>query len=111
MEANTAAHIGESMAHAHCIGWNMWPRRVRLDDGRVIPAWSVVWRNGPCLIEWEPLEERLRAAGMIRYGRIGDGEVRLMRALDVVETTYAMTRELCPICPTMPNWEALGVRR
>jgi aminoglycoside 3-N-acetyltransferase len=105
MEANTAAHIGESMAHTHCIGWNQWPRRVRLEDRRIIPAWSVVWRDGPCLIEWAPLEARMRGLGMIRDGAIGDGRLMMMRALDVVETTYAMTQELCPVCPTMPNWD------
>ena len=91
------------MARVHCIGFNEWPRRIRLDDGTVIPARSVVWRDGPCLIEWDPLEERMRSRGMIRDGRIGDGEVRLMKALDVVETTYEMTQEICPRCPAMPH--------
>jgi aminoglycoside 3-N-acetyltransferase len=107
MRANTAAHIGESMARVHCIGFNWEPRRVRLEDGRVIPAWGVVWRDGPCLIEWDPLEARMRDRGMIRDGRIGGGEVHLMKALDVVETTYEMTQEICPRCPTMPKgWTA-----
>lgn len=104
MRANTAAHIGETMARVHCLGFNQFPRRVRLDDGRVIPAWSVVWRDGPCRIEWDPLEARLRSRGLIRDGRIGDGEVHLMKALDVIETTFAMTQELCPGCPTLPAW-------
>lgn len=104
MRANTAAHIGETMARVHCLGFNQFPRRVRLEDGRVIPAWSVVWREGPCLIEWEPLETRLRSRDLIRDGRIGDGEAHLMKALDVIETTFALTQELCPRCPTMPAW-------
>ena len=104
MRANTAAHIGETMAHVHCIGFNQFPRRVRLDDGRVIPAWSVVWRDGPCRIEWDPLEARLRSLGLIRDGRIGDGEAHLMKASDVIATTFAMTGELCPGCPTRPDW-------
>lgn len=104
MRANTAAHIGETMAHVHCLGFNQFPRRVRLDDGRVIPAWSTIWRGGPCLIEWDPLEERMRRRSMIRDARIGDGEAHLMKALDVIETTFEMTGELCPICPTMPAW-------
>jgi aminoglycoside 3-N-acetyltransferase len=103
MRANTAAHIGEWMARVHCIGFNWEPRRVRLEDGRIIPAWGVVWRDGPCLIEWDPLEERMRSRGMIRDGRIGDGEAHLMRALDVIEVTYEMTQELCPRCSTMPK--------
>ncbi len=103
MRANTSAHIGEWMAQTHCIGWNEWPRRVRLEDGRIIPAWSVIWRNGPCLIEWDPLESRMRSRGMIRSSRIGEGEAHLMKALDVIEVTFEMTQELCPICPTMPD--------
>lgn len=111
MQANTAAHIGEWMAHVPCIGFNQAPHRVRLEDGRIIPAWSVVWRDGPCLIEWEPLEERMRSRGMIRYGRLGDGELRLMRALDVIETAHELTGELCPRCPTRPRWETLDGAR
>jgi aminoglycoside 3-N-acetyltransferase len=107
MRANTAAHIGETMARVHCIGFNQDPRRVRFEDGRIIPAWSVVWRDGPCLIEWDPLEARMRSRGLIRDGRIGDAEVHLMRALDVIDVTYEMTQELCPRCPTMPHgWTA-----
>ena len=108
MRANTAAHIGESMAHVHCIGFNRFPRRVRLDDGRVIPAWSVVWRDGPCLIEWQPLEDRMRSRGQIRSGRIGLGEAHLMLARDVVDTAHEMTFELCPACPTRPDWASLA---
>jgi aminoglycoside 3-N-acetyltransferase len=107
MRANTAAHIGEAMAHVHCIGFNQFPRRVRLDDGRVIPAWSVVWRDGPCLIEWQPLEDRMRSRGQIRSGRIGSGDAHLMLAQDVVATAYEMTFELCPACPTQPDWSSL----
>jgi aminoglycoside 3-N-acetyltransferase len=107
MRANTAAHIGETMARVHCIGFNWDPRRVRLEDGRIIPAWSVVWRDGPCLIEWDPLEARMRSRGLIRDARIGDGDLQLMKALDVIEVTYEMTQELCPGCPTMPRgWTA-----
>jgi aminoglycoside 3-N-acetyltransferase len=110
MQANTAAHIGETMARVHCIGFNQDPRSVRLEDGRIIPAWSVVWRDGPCRIEWDPLETRMRSRGMIRDGRIGDGEVRLMKALDVIEVTYEMTQELCPGCPTMPQGATVATR-
>jgi aminoglycoside 3-N-acetyltransferase len=110
MRANTAAHIGETMARVHCIGFNWHARRVRLEDGRIIPAWSVVWRDGDCLIEWDPLEDRMRSRGMICDGRIGDGEVRLMKALDVIEVTYEMTQELCPRCSTMPQGSSAASR-
>jgi aminoglycoside 3-N-acetyltransferase len=107
MRANTAAHIGETMARVHCIGFNQDPRRVRLEDGRIIPAWSVVWRDGPCMIEWDPLEARMRDRHLIRDGRIGDADVHLMSALDVIEVTYEMTQELCPRCSTLPQgWTA-----
>lgn len=100
MVANTAAHIGETMARVPCIGYGRLKRRVRLTDGTIIPATSVTWRDGPCLIEWDPLEERMNRAGLIRYGRVGDGELRLMRATDVIATTFKMTAEICPSCPT-----------
>jgi aminoglycoside 3-N-acetyltransferase len=103
MSANTAAHIGEWMGRVHCIGFNEFPRQVRMEDGTIVPAWSVIWRDGPCRIEWEPLEQRMRSRGLIQDGRIGDGEAYLMRALDVINTTYEMTHELCPSCPTMPG--------
>ena len=50
-----------------------------------------------------PFDPRMRRRGLIRDGRIGEGEAHLMKALDVIETTYEMTRELCPGCPTMPQ--------
>lgn len=103
MRANTAAHVGEWMAQVHCIGFGQDPRRILAEDGSIVPAWSAVWRDGPCLIEWDPLEERMRSRGMIRDGRIGDGKASLMQALDVIETTFEMTGELCPTCPTMPR--------
>jgi aminoglycoside 3-N-acetyltransferase len=100
MTANTAAHIGETMARVPCIGYGRLKRQVKLPDGRIIPATSVTWRDGPCLIEWDPLEERMKAAGLIRYGNVGDGELRLMKAKDVIDTTFAMTAEFCPTCKT-----------
>jgi aminoglycoside 3-N-acetyltransferase len=104
MVANTAAHIGEFRARVPCIGFNKWPRQVLGEDGRTVRGWSVIWRNGPCRIEWEPLEERMRSQEMIRYGRIGEGDVRLMKAKDVIDTTYTMTQEepYCPTCPVRP---------
>jgi aminoglycoside 3-N-acetyltransferase len=107
MEANTAAHIGEAMAHVPCIGFNRFPRRVKLEDGRIIPAWSVLWRDGPCRIEWDPLEARMRERGMIRTCEVGAGQAHLMLAKDVIETAYEMTFEMCPGCPTRPRWDAL----
>lgn len=103
MNANTAAHIGETMFRAPCIGYREHPRKIVAADGSIQRAWSVLWRDGPCLIEWDPLEERMRSQDMIRDGEIGDAHVMLMKAKDVVDTSYAMAQELCPTCPTRPR--------
>jgi aminoglycoside 3-N-acetyltransferase len=103
MNRNTAAHIGETMARVHCLGFSQFPRRILLDDGQVVRAWSDRWRAGPCLIEWDPLEARMRDRGMIRDGRIGEAATMLMKALDVIEVTYEMCFELCPECPVVPH--------
>mgnify|MGYP003877520601 CR=1 FL=1 len=112
MNVNTAAHVGETMAEVPCLGFRKLPCWVRLPDtGRIVRAWSVLWRGGPCRIEWEPLEERMRNRGLIRDGRIGGAEVHVMRAMDVVRTAYEMAREpeFCPTCPARPvqRWEDL----
>jgi aminoglycoside 3-N-acetyltransferase len=103
MNRNTAAHIGETMARVHCLGFSQFPRQILLDDGRVVRAWSDLWRAGPCLIEWDPLEARMRKRGLIRDGRIGEAATMLMKALDVIEVTHEMCFELCPGCPTVPQ--------
>ena len=66
-----------------------WLRRARLER----PV-----ADGSCLIEWDPLEERMRSRGLIREGRNGDGLALLMTARDVIETTFEMTAERCPRC-------------
>ncbi len=99
----TAAHIGECKAQARCIGWWRHTRRILLEDGSVVQVMGDLWRNGPCRIEWEPLERRMRASGLVRDGRIGDAHSMLFRAMDAVQTAYEMTFELCPECPTMPR--------
>lgn len=103
MRANTAAHIGETMANVPCIGQRQHERRILAEDGSLQTAWSVLWRDGPCLLEWEPLERSMRFQQMIRDGRIGDGEVMVMKARDVVDTAYALTRTFCPTCGTRPQ--------
>lgn len=111
MNVNTCAHIGETIAGVHCLGYREAPRRVRLPDGEVVEAWSTAWRNGPCRIEWDTLEERMRDRGMIQDGHIGPAEVHCMKAQDVVDVVLVLTRELCPTCPTMPRPEARDVER
>ncbi len=65
-------------------------------------AFADIWRDGPCQIEWDPLERRLRERGMIQDGRIGPCPVMQMKAMDVVDVACEMARELCPACPTLP---------
>ena len=103
MNVNTSAHVGETLARVPCLGYRQYARKVLAPDGSVQEAWSVLWRDGPCLIEWEPFEHAMREQGMIRDGRIGEAEVHLMKAMDVVETAYHLTRSLCPRCTTRPQ--------
>lgn len=103
MNRCTAAHLGERRAGAHCIGWDQEPRQIRdLHTGTVVPAKADVWRNGPCRIEWDPLERRMRECGLIQDGRIGECRVMRVKAMDVIEVSCQMACELCPACPTMP---------
>ena len=99
----TAAHIGECKARVHCIGWWQGQGKIRLADGSVVVVAKDVWRNGPCRIEWTPLESRMRERGLVRDTKIGDSHVMLFRAMDVINVTYEMTFMLCPDCPTRPR--------
>lgn len=103
MNRCTAAHLGERKAGAYCIGWEQELRRIRdPETGVVVPAKADVWRNGPCQIEWDPLEQQMRERGLIQDGRIGECRVMRMKAMDVIEVTSEMAREICPACPTLP---------
>jgi aminoglycoside 3-N-acetyltransferase len=103
MNRCTAGHLGERKAGAHCIGWDKEPRRIRdPQSGKVVAAMADVWRAGPCRIEWDPLEQRIRERGLIQDGRIGECRVMRMKAMDVIGVSYEMAQELCPTCPTMP---------
>lgn len=103
MNRCTAAHLGECMALSHCIGWGKQPRWVRdPQTGQVHSVRGDLWRSGDCLIEWDPLEKRIRERGLIADGRIGPCHVMRMRAQDVIDISFEMARELCPRCPTLP---------
>jgi aminoglycoside 3-N-acetyltransferase len=103
MDRCTAAHIGETMARVPCVGYREFERKVLGSDGTVHTAWAVLWRDGPCSLEWDPLEEAMRRQGMIVDGRIGDAVVQYMRAMDVVHTAYELTKVHCPSCRTRPQ--------
>ncbi len=102
MNVNTSAHVGETIAEVPCLGFRQFERKVRRPDGRVETAWSVLWRDGPCRIEWQPLERLMRKRGLITDGRIGQAEVHLMKCWDVIACTLELTKTLCPGCPTRP---------
>jgi aminoglycoside N3'-acetyltransferase len=103
MDRNTMAHVGETLASVPCIGQNQWPRRMRDAQGHVIGAWSMLWREGPCLIEWDALERYLRDRNQIRDGQIGEAPVQLMVGAHVLGAAARLALELCPQCPTRPQ--------
>lgn len=104
MNRCTACHLGERRAGAHCIGWDQEPSRIRdSKTGQIVPAKADIWRNGPCQIEWDPLERRMRERGLIQDGQIGECRVMRMKTMDVIDVTSEMVRQLCPACRTMPR--------
>jgi aminoglycoside 3-N-acetyltransferase len=106
MWANTAVHIGEVKAGVHCLGYGRERSFVKL-NGEVREVRSTLWReDGPCRVEMQPVEERMRARGLIIDGQVGQAEVHIMRARDVVETAAEVGREVCPTCPLRPDWSS-----
>ncbi|MGD9494975.1 MAG: AAC(3) family N-acetyltransferase [Armatimonadota bacterium] len=106
MNSNTAAHVAETKANAPCMGYRQNRRLVRLEDGTVIEAWSVVWRGpGKCKIEWQAIEGELRRRGLIRDTRIGEAHVMLMLGRDMVDVTYELCLQMCSTCPIRPRYE------
>lgn len=104
MRVNTAAHVGEAKALVKCLGYRTFPHKVRSPaTGAVVRAWGAAWREGRCLIEWEPLERTMRARGMIADGQIGEAEVHLMKCQDVIDVTCEIAKTLCPRCPVKPR--------
>jgi len=102
MNANTMAHLGETLYGVPCF-IEGWPRQMLDPLGHVVPAVGLYWRNGPCRVEWEALEEALRARSLIRDGRIGLAETHLMPAAPVLGATVRLCQQLCPTCPTRPR--------
>ncbi|MFP3903992.1 MAG: aminoglycoside N(3)-acetyltransferase [Armatimonadota bacterium] len=103
MNVNTAAHIGERMGNWHCVGERMKRCKIRDELGHVVEARSAQWRDGECLIEWDALERAMRDRGLIDDGQIGEAEIHLMRAAEVVGTAFFLSRTLCVQCCTMPK--------
>lgn len=103
MNSNTMAHVGETLVNVPCIGQNQWPRRVCDAQGHVVGAWSMLWREGPCLVEWHALEQYLRERGQVRDGLVGEAPTQLMRGADVLGAAARLALKLCPQCPTRPQ--------
>jgi aminoglycoside 3-N-acetyltransferase len=103
MRANTAAHVAETMAQVKCMGYRQMPRKVKNERGEIVDAWSTLWRDGKCLIEWDPIEEAMRERDQIRDAKIGDAEILLMRGADMIGTTFMLTQTICTTCPVRPR--------
>ena len=104
MNSCTAAHVAETRAGARCMGYRELVRKLRLPDGEVIDARTVLWRGeGKCRVEWQPIEATMRQRGLIRDRLIGDAHVMLFDGGAMIETTYELCLERCPHCPVRPR--------
>jgi aminoglycoside 3-N-acetyltransferase len=102
MNRNTMAHVGETLVNVPCIGQDQWPAQVMDGEGHVRRAWGMLWREGPCLLEWDPLEQFLRDRGQIRDGHVGEADVQLMLGAHVLGAAARLALQLCPQCRTRP---------
>jgi aminoglycoside 3-N-acetyltransferase len=103
MWSNTCVHIGEAKYRVHCLGYEGERSYVKL-NGEVREVRTTLWRDGNCRVEGRPIEERMRARGLVRDGKVGDAAIHIMRGRDVVEQTMALCAEVCPTCPSQPDW-------
>ncbi len=104
MNSCTAAHVAETRAEARCMGYRQLVRKLRLPDGRVIDARSVLWRGeGDCRVEWQPIEGAMRERRLIFDRLIGDAHVKLFDGAEMVQTTFELCLERCPRCPVRPR--------
>jgi hypothetical protein len=86
------------------MGYRQLVRKVRLPDGGVVDARTVLWRGeGECKIEWQAIEAEMRQRGLIRDRRIGEGHVMLFGGREMVETTLQLALQMCPTCPVRPR--------
>jgi aminoglycoside 3-N-acetyltransferase len=104
MNTNTMAHIGETVYGVPCF-IEGWPRRMVDGLGHVTRAQGLYWREGPCRVEWEPLEMCLRERSQISDGQIGNAKLQLMLGAHVVGATVRLCQKHCPQCPTRPRIE------
>jgi len=102
MDTNTMTHIGETVYGVPCF-IEGWPRRMIDGLGHVARPQGLYRRNGPCRVEWEPLEAYLRERGQIADGQIGSAKVQLMLGAHVLGASVRLCQALCPSCPTRPR--------
>ncbi len=99
MNSNTAFHMGETMAHCPCIGPRLEPRKIVDAFGNVVQVWGDTFRrHSPCLVE-QAIEDHMRKRGQIKDSNIGDADIHLMRAADVIGSAFTLAQTLCPKCP------------
>jgi len=104
MNACTAAHVAETRAGAKCMGYRRLVRKVRLPNGEVVNARTVLWRGeGTCKLEWQAIEGEMRQRGLICDRRIGEAMVMLFNGAAMVETTFELALQMCPTCPVRPR--------
>ncbi len=103
MWSNTCVHIGEATYRVHCLGYERERSYVKL-NGEVQEVRTTLWRDGDCRVEGPPIEARMRARNLIRDGKVGNAEIHLMRGSDVIAETVALCAEVCPTCPSQPDW-------
>jgi len=103
MNTNTAFHMGETMAHCPCIAPKLEPRKIVDAFGNVVQVWGDTFRrHGPCLVE-RAIEGHMRNRGQIKDSKIGDAEIHLMRAADVIGGAFFLAQTLCAQCATAVN--------
>lgn len=102
MNANTMAHIGETLYGVPCF-IEGWPRVVVDGLGHMTRTQGLYWRGGSCRVEWEALESTLRERGQIADGQVGEAKLQLMLGAHVLGATVCLCRKLCPDCPTRPR--------
>jgi len=109
---NTTVHLAESMAAPYCTinyDHDSWGEDLheKLSDGSVVIHRQTEFPG--CSGGFDVIDGVLSERGLIRYGKIGNADSRLVEASGMIETVTAMIRSrpdilLCkrPDCPSCP---------
>jgi len=103
MNACTAVHVAQTIYGMPCVGQrqNPWPMRDPKTCS-VNTGWTVIWRDGACPFEFEPVEKRLRERGQFHEIKIGDATVQALRGPHVITAAVELCHEYCPTCKRRP---------